>query len=240
MIFNDIDKYASEKGIYQILNKVNGKIYIGQALEGFQRRYWHHQWCLKTNCHCNHYLQHAWNKYGEKNFEFSVVHILQNNESIDELEKQYIIAMKSMFHEHGYNMQSGGQPKQLHRFHSAESRKIIGQKNRQHMLGRKLSEETREKMRKSSQHKGPSEEGRQRISSYMSNRIITDETKAKLRNANIGSRAPVAKLHERDVIQIKLMLHAGIKQAIIADQYNVSLGAISAIANNRTWTHVQI
>lgn len=59
-----------------------------------------------------------------------------------------------------------------------------------------------------------------------------------MREANIGSNSPVTKLNEDKVDQIKQSIINGEIQRLIAERYNVSLGTISAIANNRTWTHV--
>jgi group I intron endonuclease len=59
-------------GIYKITNKVNGKYYIGSSND-IKRRFGHHKSNLKNNRHSNQYLQNAWNKYGKKQFEFSVI-----------------------------------------------------------------------------------------------------------------------------------------------------------------------
>lgn len=240
MIFINEQNYKDCSGIYKITNLHNGKVYIGQTSENFQRRYWHHQWCLSANQHHNTYLQNAWNKYGSESFTFEVIHILSAEENIDQLEIKYINQFNATDINSGYNMQSGGQPSNLHRFISDESRKIVGEKNRQHMLGKKLSDETRAKMRSSSRHQGPSEDGRRKISEYMSNRIVSDSTKEKLRQANTGSNSPVTKLSENDVYIIKQRIMHGDIQRVIADDYAVSLGVISAIANDRTWRHVEI
>lgn len=59
-------------GIYQICNRINGKIYIGSAVNIKKR--WHlHLHRLRNNIHHNSHLQNAWNKYGEENFEFEVI-----------------------------------------------------------------------------------------------------------------------------------------------------------------------
>lgn len=240
MIFVDEEKYKDLTGIYQIFNKVNNKVYIGQTSERFQRRYWHHNWNLSNGSHHNKFLQNSWNKYGSNNFEFRIIHVLKDGEDINLLEKQYIKQFNATEYEYGYNMQDGGQPESMHRFISEESRKIVGEKNRQHMLGRKLSDETRAKMRASSKHCGPGSDGRKRISEYMSNRTVSDATKEKLRVINTGSKSPVTHLTEDDVLLIKIRLMNHELQKYIAADYNVSLGAISAIANDVTWKHVKV
>lgn len=59
-------------GIYEILNKLNGKRYIGSTKELNVREKTHFR-NLKENKHPNKHLQFAVNKYGIKNFEFSVL-----------------------------------------------------------------------------------------------------------------------------------------------------------------------
>lgn len=85
-----------------------------------------------------------------------------------------------------------------------------------------------------------SSEGRESISNYMKNRDISDDTKQRIREANIGSKSPVTSLDESKVAKIKERLVDGEIQRIIAANYNVSMGTISAIANGRTWTHVTV
>jgi len=56
-------------GIYQIRNRINNKKYIGSAVNIKKRGYLHlHR--LRYGIHHNPHLQNAWNKHGEKNFEF--------------------------------------------------------------------------------------------------------------------------------------------------------------------------
>lgn len=59
-------------GIYQIRCKVNGKIYVGSAVNLAGRWYLHRR-NLRQRTHHNLHLQQAWDKYGEENFEFSVL-----------------------------------------------------------------------------------------------------------------------------------------------------------------------
>lgn len=59
-------------GIYQIKNLVDGKIYVGSS-SIIQKRKTQHYLNLRKGTHPNQKLQNAWNKYGENNFEFSIV-----------------------------------------------------------------------------------------------------------------------------------------------------------------------
>lgn len=138
--------YKKCYGIYKIVNLINGKVYIGQTKESFQRRFWLHRWKLRNDSHDNTHLQRSWNKYGEDKFSFEIVEVLNEDtvESIDEKEIKWIQRYKSKTGV--YNIQPGGQPKQLHQYVSSEQRKRTGELNRQRMLGSKLSEETKKKM----------------------------------------------------------------------------------------------
>ena len=59
-------------GIYEIVNAVNGKRYIGAA-KNFSARWRAHKSDLRRNKHHSSKLQNAWNKYGEAAFEFRVL-----------------------------------------------------------------------------------------------------------------------------------------------------------------------
>jgi len=59
----------SEGGIYKIQNTVNGKRYIGSAVD-LKRRWCEHRVLLRRGEHTNQKLQRAWDKYGEAVFEF--------------------------------------------------------------------------------------------------------------------------------------------------------------------------
>ena len=59
----------NQTGIYEIINTVNGKRYIGQA-SNFAERWKRHISALRLGKHKNRHLQSAWNKYGEAAFKF--------------------------------------------------------------------------------------------------------------------------------------------------------------------------
>lgn len=59
-------------GIYAITNTVNGKRYVGQAMD-IEKRWSYHRQDLSRGDHHSRYLQRAWNKYGADAFAFSVV-----------------------------------------------------------------------------------------------------------------------------------------------------------------------
>lgn len=62
----------AESGIYEIVNVVNGKRYVGSAVNLKQRRSQHFS-ALRRGVHHNITLARAWVKYGEHGFEFRVI-----------------------------------------------------------------------------------------------------------------------------------------------------------------------
>ena len=94
-------------GIYKITNKVNNKVYIGQSIN-IEGRFYQHKNCLNRNVGHNSHFQNAWNKYGEENFEFELIHIVSNVEELNDLEIYYIKKYNSNNPKFGYNITSGG------------------------------------------------------------------------------------------------------------------------------------
>lgn len=91
--------------IYKAENLINGKVYIGKTSYDLAKRQWGHfnsaKKGSKTVFHC------AIRKYGEENFEFSVLDYCASTEEMNEREKFYILKNKSIL-PNGYNMTSGG------------------------------------------------------------------------------------------------------------------------------------
>lgn len=90
-------------GIYKIINKVNGKIYIGQSND-IKRRWGEHRSKYKTE---NTLLYQAMRKYGISNFIFSVEEECPLD-MLNEKEQYYIDFYQS--HINGYNMNNVDRP----------------------------------------------------------------------------------------------------------------------------------
>lgn len=89
------------QAVYKIQNLVNNKVYIGSSVD-VEGRFKAHKKSLIDNTHPNHYLQNAWNKYGELNFEFSVIEEVSSN--LREREQYYIEQYDATNHSFGYNI----------------------------------------------------------------------------------------------------------------------------------------
>lgn len=147
--------------IYKIENTVNGKCYIGSAVDFLGRRRAHRS-VLGKNKHHSEKLQRAWNKYGSDVFVFAIVEAVPDRENLIAREQYWIDSVKP-----DYNiLKFAGSP-----------------------LGNKHSEETRAKM--SAQRLGVkkpprTEEGRRNIAAAATGRIMSAETKAKISAALTG------------------------------------------------------
>ena len=106
IIFKDKEKYKNKYGIYGIRNIVNNNVYVGQTCRTFILRYNDHKHRLNKNKHFNNYLQRSWNKYGEDNFEFFIIDVVNNTLYLDYLEKYYINYYRSKHR--CYNILDGG------------------------------------------------------------------------------------------------------------------------------------
>lgn len=145
MDFIDRDKYGYKSGIYGIINTKNKKIYIGQTRQPFYKRYQLHDWKLRDGSHDNQYLQNAYNKYGEEKFKFIVVEVVEDisDEILNQKEIYYIDQYKKQGLSYNILLGGGGR---IGTPMSDHAKRIIGEKNRINMTGKKMSEETKKKM----------------------------------------------------------------------------------------------
>ena len=93
-----------DSGIYQIKNKINGKVYIGYS-KHLSKRKGEHLAALRANKHYNKHLQSSFNQYGELAFEFSVLELCQER-YLKEREKHWIAELNA--YQMGYNETFGG------------------------------------------------------------------------------------------------------------------------------------
>ena len=95
-------------GIYQVKNKLNGKIYIGQSVNIKNRWNAHRNKPFNKNSNqYNSYFYRAIREDGLENFEFSILEEC-SKDLLDEKEKEWISKTKSNDNNFGYNMTDGG------------------------------------------------------------------------------------------------------------------------------------
>ena len=147
-----------QSGIYQILNLINKKFYIGSAVD-FYERYHSHLHYLNSNNHHNEHLQRAYNKYGADAFEFQVLEYCEKDQ-LRLKEQAWIDWTRAC--EVGYNIR----------------------KDATSNSGLKFSEEHRVKMSVWQIGKRLSEETKEKISNKLKGRIITDEIRNNMANGH--------------------------------------------------------
>jgi group I intron endonuclease len=180
-----------KSGIYKILNVVNGKCYVGSAVNLSIREY-EHKRQLNNKNHPNKYLQAAWNKYSGWKFEVSVLENCEVNKLIER--EQFYIDLYDCVAPKGYNLApiAGSQ---LNFKHSEETKKIISKK------AKNISDETRAKMKAhifSNEHKKNmsiarrkriyKEETKIKHAQAAKNRVWTEESKSKLKASKLGHK----------------------------------------------------
>lgn len=166
-----------DPGIYIIINRQNGKVYIGQSMY-VNWRLSHHKCILNTGNHKVVEMQNDYNS-AKDSFSFEVLERCSDGE-LDELEKKYIAKYGADIPGYGYNTEPGG-------FHnrrmSEKTKKKLSDRfsnGRANFFGMKHTDESREKMSKS--HKGVklSAETRAKMSESQKNRPPASEHTRKL------------------------------------------------------------
>lgn len=106
-------------GIYFIVNKNNGKIYIGSSVN-IKQRISKHKSDLKKNKHHSYLLQRAWNKDGEESFEFKVVEEVYEKNRLKKIEHGYFLKYNPK-----YNIEKIPNNGFLGKTHSIDTKKLI-------------------------------------------------------------------------------------------------------------------
>ena len=186
---NMLDECKGEYKIYVHVNKINGKIYIGQTKKELNNRF---------GCNGNNYRNssHFWNaiqKYGWNNFEHLLLIDGLSLEMANIIEEELIKKYDSMNNKVGYNMMSGGKNK----VRRQEVTDKIAEKNRNPSpetlrrmslasKGRKHSPEVIEKIRKSNTGRKVSDDSRKKMSIAKQN--MSEETRKKISEAGKGRK----------------------------------------------------
>ena len=189
--------------IYCITNKVNGKRYVGQTFnkDGINARWNCHKSELNNNKHTNKHLQSAWNKYGEENFKFEVLHELNfSNQdtlqtALNDLEIMYISIWNLLDDKYGYNIADGGSNGNpfagFTEERIVERNKKASESMKGKNKGKKHNEETKKKLSESHRGKKHNEESKKKISEFRKGKKHSKETKKKISEANKGENNPM-------------------------------------------------
>ncbi len=162
----------TEGVIYFIVNKFNGKKYVGQTVNPKKR------WKEHRNKHDDTPIDNDISKYGYANFEFIVIEKDIPIESLDEREIYWIKYFDSF--KNGYNCTIGGHVlKGQDNLNYGNGDKIKGEKNP--FYGKKHSEKSLQKIKEA--HKDCSGKNHPQYGKHLS-----DETKAKISKVRTGTK----------------------------------------------------
>lgn len=89
-------------GVYCIRNTAAGKVYVGSS-NNLWLRALKHRSELRRGKHCNHYLQRAWDKWGEQSFQWETLS-LNPVESLIQVEQSFIESLNAAARRNGYNL----------------------------------------------------------------------------------------------------------------------------------------
>lgn len=229
---NNIEFYGV---IYKVENKINGKIYIGQTIHYKKRKLDH---IGEARRQSNSIFHKAINKYGDKNFEWSIIdecdftYDNENNSLLDELEKKYIIEYNSLL-PNGYNATEGGRTRRGFKMPKESIQKMINSKK-----GYICSDETREKLRIASTNRKCSDITKEKIRNSKKGIHFTDEHKQKLRDSKIGTKhtkSHIMKQRDNTTYEFFHEIY-GIEtctQYELYTKYNLRQGSISSLIKGR-------
>ena len=181
-----LDEANGEYKVYAHINKINGKIYIGQTKQTLEQRFNHGNGYK----HCRHFNSSI-QKYGWDNFEHI---ILVDNLSIDManiIEEELIKKYNTTNHNNGYNMKSGG----LNHIPSEETRKLLSETHRgeRHWnYGKHWGDDFKKKLSEIHTGREITPEWRKNMSIAMKNRgSFSEEHKKKISLSKMGERNPM-------------------------------------------------
>lgn len=157
--------------IYQIKNKLNNKVYVGQTKYDLQTRWDFHLTCKERLRKNKKYpLYEDFDKYGLDNFEMSVLKDnLSTQDELDYWERYYISELNSRY-PNGYNLTDGGLGTLGFRHTDGEKQKISESICRARDSGRIYTEERSRKISEALKGKKFSDEHRRKLSEFAKTR----------------------------------------------------------------------
>lgn len=238
--------YKNKSGLYIIENLNSNRFYVGSAVDLYKRMHVHI--CqLKGNYHHNAFLQRDYNS-GNNNLAFTVIALFPKDLLIIEEQKYIDLIGDSVF---CYNAcQTAGS--WLGKKHSAKTKNALSEK----AIGRKVSDATKEKIRKSHTGKplspdhpirlGHTEQSKNRISNAMLGnknhfygKTHSNKTKTLIREKLLGNyhgpRTRVKAVNKKsgEIVVFDSMSAAGKKLGI--GQSYISQACAGKIKNNKPW-----
>lgn len=215
-ILTDLDR----SGIYQIVNKANGKRYIGSA-KCFKVRWRAHLSYLNRNQHHSRALQRAWNLYGKDSFEFEIISYVPVDRLID-VEQIKIDSLRPEYNVCKIAGSTAG------RKTSDETKALLSKA----ITGKKRSEETKARMREAWKYRKPmppmSLETRRKISA-----LHKGKPKPRTKEHQMKIAMTKRKISDDQVLEIRKLLASGSMAVDLAKRFGCSESLISQIKSGK-------
>lgn len=173
--------------IYKITNLINGKIYVGQhsksdcSMEELDTSYWASG--IKINL--------AFKKYGKENFCREIICWCNTEEELNNKEKYYIAYYNATDDNIGYNIAEGGVAGHMIAGYTEEEKEMWKANISKAVKEAMQSPEIYERFMKGIQNRSTNQEWKDKlaqIASAQPHKPMSEETKAKLREINLGNK----------------------------------------------------
>jgi len=187
-------------GVYVIICVPTGKRYVGSAARSFKDRWDQHLHDLRAGRHHSDYLQKAWDKYGESNFEFKVAEYCLPEHAVAQ-EQVYLDYYRSYERDKGFNIcviagsRKGSKISEEGRRRIAEAvrRRVVSDETKRRIseakMGHSFTPEQRKRLSEGQKRRPPqSEETRRKKSESSRGRKRSPEAVAKTAAANRGKK----------------------------------------------------
>lgn len=239
--------------IYLLKNIITGNSYVGQTRRTLRLRFNAHRYTMGKKNSCKA-ISDAMQKYGEDNFEISLLEECTSQQHMDECEMRWIATLNTMT-PNGYNLTAGGAGKSGYR-HSDESKKKMSA----WQIGKKLTDAHKKKvseslkgnkralgMRHSAETKAliskkglgrpspKSPEHRKKLAAARIGRKASAETRKRMGVSHSGEKSHNAKLTEENIRAIRGDLRL---QRVVAADYGINQATVSAIQLRKSWAHI--
>lgn len=185
-----VDTTLYKSGVYAITSIACGRIYVGSSIDIGRRWLWHRNE-LRRGRHKTAKLQQAWHLYGEDNFSFAILEMVQGKDALLDREQFWLDFLEAA--DYGFNMLHivDKWPQWTPERRAAMSVKLTGrpvstetrQKLRQANLGKTYSEESKEKRRVWSSGRKMSPEAIAKTAAYWTGRKHSPEAREKMSQA---------------------------------------------------------
>ncbi|MBR3747993.1 MAG: GIY-YIG nuclease family protein [Selenomonadaceae bacterium] len=163
--------------VYLILNKINGKRYVGQTVQALKTRFNEH--VRKKD---NTLISNAIRKYGRENFYCGVIKSCASKAELDYWEKFFIAVLKSK-KPYGYNLTDGGEGFVGYRHSPEVLAKIRETKKNSPRVAAQIA-----KLAEANRGRHPTPESRAKMSADRKGKPKSPEWRAKIAAANTGKQ----------------------------------------------------